>query len=209
MDDHTARFFSNGARPDFVLKSSGVIKPDQTEQIRDAWEQMHGGSSRAHRPAILAGGLDVQELTMKAEDAQLIATRQFQVEDIARLFGVPPFMIGYTEKTTSWGSGVEQMSIGFIKYTLTRHLSKFEQEINRKGLRDPALFAEFNTAGLERGDIKTRYDAHRIALGRAGEPGFMTVNEIRRLENLPPLDGEDTLNKGDNHAPSTDVPPAG
>ncbi len=111
-------------------------------------------------------------------------------------------MIGMTEKTTSFGSGVENMSIGFVKYTIMRHLRKFEQEINRKALRDKDIFAEFTTAGIERGDLKSRYEAHRMSIGRAGEPGFMTVNEVRKLENLPPIDGGDILNKGDNNAPN-------
>jgi pantothenate kinase type III len=89
--------------------------------------------------------------------------------------------------------GVEQMSIGFVKYTLQRHLVKFEQEINRKVFRYAGRFCEFATAGLERGDTKTRNEAYRIALGRAGEPAWMTVNEVRRRENLPPVDGGDEL----------------
>jgi len=85
------------------------------------------------------------------------------------------------------------MSIGFVKYTLQRHLVKFEQEINRKVFRYAGRFCEFATAGLERGDTKTRNEAYRIALGRAGEPAWMTVNEVRRRENLPPVDGGDEL----------------
>ncbi len=203
-DDHTSHFFANGARPDFVLTApdAAEMTMEQKEEIRELWSQIHGGASNSHKPALLTGGLNLKELTMKAEDAQLIATRQFQIEDIARIFGVPPFMIGMTEKTTSFGSGVENMSIGFVKYTIMRHLRKFEQEINRKALRDKDIFAEFTTAGIERGDLKSRYEAHRMSIGRAGEPGFMTVNEVRKLENLPPIDGGDILNKGDNNAPN-------
>lgn len=134
----------------------------------------------------MSGGMKIHELTINAEDAQLIETRKFQIEDIARVFGVPPHMIGHTEKSSSWGTGVEQMSIGFVKYTLARHLTKIEQEFNRKLWRDKTYFAEFNTAGLERGDYKTRMEGYRIALGRAGEQPWMDVEEVRRLENLSP-----------------------
>ena len=102
-------------------------------------------------------------------------------------------MVAITDKTTSWGTGIEQQSIGFVKYTLQRHLVKFEQEINRKCFRTVRNFAEFNTAGLERGDYKSRNEGYRIALGRAGEPGWMTVNEVRKLENMPPIAGGDDL----------------
>lgn len=196
-DDYSGRFFSNGARPDFLLTTDATLKEEQLKLLRSAWDNVHAGSKLAHRPAILSGGLKVEQLTMTSEDAQLIATRQFQVEDIARVFGVPPFMIGHTEKTSSWGSGVEQMGIGFVKYTLSRHLVQIEQEINRKVWpRSLRLFGEFETAGLERGDYKSRNEGFRIALGRAGEPGWITINEVRRLINMPPVPNGDVLNTG-------------
>lgn len=203
-DNYSAAFFQNGARPDFALEFPGNLTVEQQDMIRRTWAARHGiANGGAHLPALLVGGAKVHELTMNAEDAQLIATRQFQVEDIARIFGVPPFMIGHTEKTTSWGSGVESMGIGFVKYTLQRHLVKIEQEINRKCFRASRYFCEFNTAGLERGDFKGRNEGYRIALGRAGEPGWMSVNEIRRLENLAPVDGGDRLNNGGQNEPAT------
>lgn len=194
-DNYSRDFFDNSARPDFVLSSAGSLTEKQIELLRKTWEERYGGQGNRHKPAILFGGLDVKTISMNAEDAQLLSTRQFQIEDIARVFGVPPFMIGHTEKTTSWGSGVEQMAIGFVKFTLTRHLKKFEQEINRKfwPTREK-YFVEFLTAGLERGDYKSRNEGYRIALGRAGEPGWMTVNEIRAIENLPPDPDGNKLN---------------
>jgi len=199
-DEYSASFFKNGARPDFAIEMPGNPSPEQQDMIRRTWVERHGGVNKKHLPALMVGGAKVHELTMNAEDAQLIATRQFQIEDIARIFGVPPFMIGHTEKTTSWGSGVEQMGIGFVKYTLQRHLAKIEQEINRKCFRTDRYFAEFNTAGLERGDFKSRNEGYRIALGRAGEPGWMVVNEVRKLENLPPVPDGDKLNGGNDEA---------
>ncbi len=198
-DEYSASFFANSARPDFILTTDEKMSPDTINDLRSQWQEKYGGSARSHLPAVLQGGMKAQQLTMNSEDAQLLATRQFQVEDICRIFGVPPFMVGHQEKTSSWGSGVEQMSIGFVKYTLQRHLRPIEQEINRKiWPRSAGYFAEFNTAGLERGDLKTRYEAYRVAIGRAGEPGFMTVNEARRIENMKPIPGGDQLHTGTN-----------
>ena len=202
-EEYSAAFFKNGARPDFLITTPGKMDKEQQEIFRENWANRYGGASRAHMPGILTGGGDVKQLTMTAEDSQLIETRKFQVVDIARIFGVPPFMIGETEKQSSWGSGIESMGIGFVKYTLQRHLTKIEQEINRKIFpKSLRWFSEFNTAGLERGDLKSRYEAHRIALGRAGEPGWKTVNEIRKIENDPPIDGGDELNKGNQPQPA-------
>ena len=201
-DEYSARFFSNGARPDYVVTMPNSLKDDQVKLFRESWMARYAGVGNAHVPAILTGGGDVKALSLNPEDAQLIETRNFNAGDIARFYGVPPHMIGITDKTTSWGTGIEQQGIGFVKYTLQRHLVKIEQEINRKCFRIARNFAEFNTAGLERGDFKARNEGYRIALGRAGEPGWMTANEIRKLENQPPIDGGDKLNDGKTVAPS-------
>lgn len=190
--EFTGRFFANGAQPGFALTTDAKLNKDQVDVLRTSWMQSYAGAGNAHKPLILSGGMKVERLTIDPVDAMLVETRKFQVEEIARIFGVPPHMIGHTTSTTSWGTGIEQQSIGFVKYTLQRHLVKIEQELNRKfwPTRDRYFF-EFNTAGLERGDIKTRNESYRIALGRAGEPGWMAVNEVRKLENLPPIEGAD------------------
>lgn len=192
--DYSGSFFSNGAKPDFALKIPGKLAKDQADILRASWLNTHGGASKSHMPAILSGGMEIEQLTMSNEDSQLLATRSFQIEEIARIFGVPPHMIGQTDKVTSWGSGVENMGRGFVKFTLQRHLVKIEQELNRKlwPTREK-YFVEFNVAGLERGDLKSENEALRVALGRAGEPGWMTQNEVRRIKNMPPVAGGDTL----------------
>lgn len=192
-DDQASQYMEDGARPDFAIEVPGDMTPEAREVLRKSWMDRHSGQGAKKAPVVLAGGMKLHQITMSASDAQLLTTRQFQIEEIARIFGVPPFMIGHNEKTTSWGSGVEQMSIGFVKYTLQRHLCAIEQEINHKFFRTSRNFAEFQTAGLERGDIKTRNESYRIALGRAGEPGWMTVNEVRALENMPPIEGGNSL----------------
>lgn len=192
-EEYSARFFENGAKPDFALEVPGEVSPEQQEMMRNTWADRHQGVYKSHRPALLTGGAKVHELSINAEDAQLLSTRSFQVEEIARVFGVPPHMIGHTEKSTSWGTGIEQMSIGFVKFSLLPHLVGMQQEINYKLFRTARNFCEFDPIGLERGDTKTRNESYRIALGRAGEPGWMTVNEVRRAENLPPVEGGELL----------------
>lgn len=202
--DYSSSFFSNGAKPDFALKVQGKLSKEQAEVLRASWLNTHGGAKNSHMPAILSGGMEIEQLTMTNEDSQLLATRAFQIEEIARIFGVPPHMIGQTEKVSSWGSGVENMGRGFVKFTLQRHLIKIEQELNRKlwPTREK-YFVEFNVAGLERGDLKSENEALRVAVGRAGEPGWMTQNEVRRIKNMPPVEGGDELNSGASNDPTT------
>src|SRR5205814_313822 len=144
----------------------------------------YGGADNSHKPLVLWGGMTAKELSLNAEDAQLLESRRFQVEDIARAFGIPPFMLGATDKTTSWGSGVEHMGQGFLTYTLQPHLNRFQQEINRKIFRISRYFVEFNTAGLLQADAQGRAKFYREAIGGSQGPGWMKINEVRRLENL-------------------------
>lgn len=183
--DFSNSFFHNQAKPDFVLKSAGNLTDEQFERMKAQLALEHQGTMNAGRPLILEGGLDVKELTMTLEDAQLLETRRFQVEEIARVFNVPPFMIGHTTTTSAWGSGVEAMGAGFVRYTLRDHLNAFHNEINRKFYRRPNLCAEFDTFELERGDFKAMAEGVRIGLGRAGEPAVMTIEEGRRMLRLP------------------------
>lgn len=193
-DEYAGAFFRNGARPDFALTTEKSLNQEQVESLRTQWGSRHAGPSNAHLPAVLQGGLKVEQLTMTAEDAQLLSTRKFQVEDIARIFGVPPHMVGHTEKTTSWGSGVEQMSIGFVRFTLRRYLDAMQQEINRKiWPRSLKFFGEFNADALLDGDSKTQAEYFAKALGGPGTQGWMTINEARKLKNLKPVDGGDKL----------------
>jgi HK97 family phage portal protein len=102
-------------------------------------------------------------------------------------------MINETEKSTSWGTGIEQQSIGFVRYTLQPHLNRIEQEINRKLFRNNGYFCEFYTNAIMKGDTKARNESYQISLGGNQQPGWVTINEVRKLENLPPVDGGDEL----------------
>jgi HK97 family phage portal protein len=194
VDEYNSRFFTNGARPDFAIISPKKLDPEQAEMIRATWGETHGGVARSHKPAVLMGGLDVKQLSLSAVDSQILATGMFQVEQICRIMGVPPHMVGHTDKNTSWGAGVENMGRGFVKFTLKRDLVKIEQEFNRKLWPSrERLFVKFDLADIERGDLKSENEALRIALGRAGEPGWMTQNEVRKTKMLPPKAGGDEL----------------
>jgi HK97 family phage portal protein len=182
--EFAARFFSNGARPDIILKSDQVINEDTANRIRDEWVRQYGGLENAHRPAVLGSGFEAKPLTLPAQEAQLLETRRFSIEEIARIYGVPPFMIGQMEKTTSWGSGVETMGQGFVRFTLRQHLTKIEKEINRKFFRTAGKFVEFDTFELEKASMETLFSAFSTALGGQGKPGFMTAEEVRNKLNL-------------------------
>lgn len=185
-DQQAAQLMADGARPDFAIEIPGQMDQAQREDYRRKWLERHSGQGSKRAPVILTGGMKLHQLTMSMEDAQLLSTRAFQIEEICRIFGVPPHMVGHTDKTTSWGSGIEQQAIGYVTYTLQRHLVAFEQEINHKLFRTARNFCEFLTAGLMRGDTKSRFEAYRIAMGRAGEQSWMRPSEIRKLENMAP-----------------------
>jgi len=183
----TGRFFSEGAQFDYALKTEQKLKKDQLDLLKASLISRLQNGGRG--PLILDGGLTPAQLSVNSKDAEILATRLFTVEEICRILGVPPHMVGHTEKTTSWGAGIESQGIGFVRYTLQRHLTPIAQELNRKlwPVRE-RYFVEHITAALERADLKTRYEAYRIALGRAGEQPFMDANEIRRRENMPEND---------------------
>lgn len=188
--DFSSGFLQNSARPDFALKTADNLTDDQFAQLQERLEE-HLGPHNAGRPMILEGGVDIKELTMPLEEMQLLETRKFQVEEIARAFNVPAFMIGHTDNTSSWGTGVEAMGAGFVRYTLRDHLNAFHNEINRKFFRTARFRAEFDTFDLERGDIKSMFEAVRTGLGRAGEPPILSQSEGRRLLRLPSeMDGQ-------------------
>ena len=203
-DEYAGAFFRNGARPDVALITQKSLDATQAQQVRESWADKHRGVTNASNVAILHGGWDIKQLTMSAEDAQLVATRQYQVADIARTFGVPSHMIGHTEKSTSWGSGVEQMSIGFVRYTLQRYLDAMRQEINRKVWpRSRQYYAEHDTEALLEGDAKAQAEYYSKALGGPGAQGWMRINEVRALKNLPPVAGGDKLVMAGSAAPAT------
>jgi HK97 family phage portal protein len=190
-DEHAGKFFSEGGKPEVAITAPGEMGPTQQEQFRDAWVAKYGGTQGNRRiPLILTEGLKIEELTMTAVDQQLLESRQWQVIDIARAFGVPPHMIGETTKSTSFGAGIESQSIGFVKYTLGSHLNRAKDEINRKLFRTSRYFVEHDVDDLMAGDSKAQAEYFSKALGGPGTQGWMAVDEVRRKKHLKPQGGE-------------------
>lgn len=191
-DEHAGKFFSEGGKPEVAITATGKMTPDMQDDFRAAWVAKYGGTQGNRRiPLILTEGLGVEELTMTAVDQQLLESRQWQVIDIARAFGVPPHMIGETTKASSFGTGIESMFIGFVKLTLGAHLKRIRGELNRKLFpRSTRYFTEHNVDALMAGDSKAQSEYFAKALGGPGTQGYMAVDEVRRLKNLPPMGGE-------------------
>lgn len=182
-----SKFFRNDSRPGGVLQTDGALKDGVAKRIKNEWEALHVGGNQ-HRVAVLEGGLKWQQVGISPEEAQFLGTREFQAEDVCRWFRVPPHMVGLTSKATSWGSGIEEMNIGFLTYTLRPWLTRWAQAIKRDLILAPqTYFADFIVESLLRGDIETRYNAY--SMGR--QWGWLSVNEIRAYENLNPVTGGD------------------
>lgn len=187
-----ARFFGNNARPAGILESDNSLSPEAIKNLKEQWSKSHGGDNM-HKLAVLTAGLKWKQITMSAEDSQFLETRRFQRSEICGMFLVPPHMIGDTEKSSSWGTGIEQLTIGFIKFTLGPWLTRIEQSVSRDLLtrqQRKRFYPEFLTENLLRGDTKSRNEAYKIALGGNQMPGYMSVNEVRKKENMPPMAGE-------------------
>jgi len=187
------RFFSQGNAADIAMEFPGTIKEDQLKLIMENYQKVRTGIGRHRLPLVSSGGATIKRIDFDAEKSQLVDARNFQVEDICRFYGVPPHMVGHTSKSTSWGSGIEEQTLGFVKFTLRDILKGLEQEIDRKLLGRGDYFCKFNLDALLRADSKGRSEFYKAAVGGTQSPGFMTVNEVRSLENLPPLEGGNEL----------------
>ncbi|WP_017978559.1 phage portal protein [Sphingomonas melonis] len=201
-DEAAAQIYKNGLRPSGVLttKDQRTLSREQREDVyKYVVEPMAGDNSG--RPLVLEAGLEWKSIQMSSADAEVIQSRQFSVEDGCRWFGVPPHMVGHTTNTTSWGSGLEQQTIGFLIFTLRERLKRIEQAIIKQ-LLTPAerltITVEFNFEGLLRADSAARASFYSQMV----QNGIMTRNEVRRLENLPPLDGGDDLTIQSNMIPA-------
>jgi len=196
MDEYSGKFFEGGAHPSIVLSAAAKMNPQQIADLQAAFANKYSGLANAHRlPLVLTEGITAQELSLSAEDAQLLEARKFQVLDVARAFGVPGYMINESTGSTSWGTGIESIGRGFVQYTLQPWLRKIEQELNRKLFpRDTGRFVEFYRDALIEGDSKSQSEYFRIALGGPGAgDGHMSVNEVRRIKRMPPVAGGDEI----------------
>ena len=185
-----SKFFANDARPGVVLKTAKSLKPAAVDNILKSWNQVYSGTDNSHKTAVLEEGLEIQEIGIPPEDAQFLQTREFQVGEIARIFRVPPHMIGDTNKATSWGTGIESQEQGYVNHTLRPWMVRIEQILNQQILlKDERqyLFFEHMVDGLLRGDIQVRYASYVQAINN----GILSPNEVRAKENLNAYEGGD------------------
>jgi HK97 family phage portal protein len=185
-----ANLFRQGVLAGGALTTDNALSEQAYGRLKQSIEDHNAGAENAHKMMILEEGLKLDAGYMSAEDAQFLETRKFQRNDIAMFFGVPPFMLGDTEKSTSWGAGIEQQGIGFVQYTLEDHFKDWEETIARD-LLDPKadrdVFARLDPRGLMRGDIKTRQGFYVAML----QWGVFSPNEVRALEDVNPREGGD------------------
>ena len=184
-EEYGAKFFSNGANPGGVLEHPGVVK--DPKRVRESWNAVYQGSGNAHRIAVLEEGMKFNAIGIPPEQAQFLQTRKFQINEIARIFRVPPHMVGDLEKSSF--SNIEQQSLEFVKYTLDPWVVRWEQAV-QKALLLPsekrAYFAKFNVDGLLRGDYQSRMTGY--ATGR--QNGWLSANDIRELEDMNRIPAE-------------------
>lgn len=197
--------FRNGVRTTGILKTKDTLTGPQRREAEDTLSEKFTGAMNAGRPMLLDRDMDWVQLSINPDDAQMLESRAFSVEEICRFFSVPPHMIGHTEKTSSWGTGIEQMTIGFVQFTLRERLKNIESTLEKQLLtaveRAAGYRIEFNIEGLLRGDSKTRSEVHASAL----QNGWRTINEVRAIENLPPVEGGDVPRMQMQNVPITEA----
>ncbi len=185
-EEYGAKFFANGAAPSGVLEHPGTIK--DPSRVREAWQSQFGGSTNSGKVAVLEEGMKYTPISISPEQAQFLETRKFQINEIARIFRVPPHMVGDLEKSSF--SNIEQQSLEFVKYTLDPWVIRWEQSIQRTLLtpeEKTGYFVKFNVEGLLRGDYQSRMSGYATAR----QNGWMSANDIRELENLDRIPAEE------------------
>lgn len=185
-EEYGAAFFANGARPGGVLKHPGILK--DPSKLRESWQAVYGGTANTGKVVVLEEGVDYQQISIPPEEAQFLETRKFQIDEIARLYRVPPHMIGDLEKSSF--NNIEQQSLEYVKYTLNPWVVRWEQSL-QKALLSPSeqrrYFIKFNVDGLLRGDYQSRMAGY--AVGR--QNGWLSANDIREMENMNPIPDEE------------------
>lgn len=200
-----AAFFGNGALPGMTVEVPGELSDVGVKALKRAWNDVHQGSGNAHKLAVLTEGAKFAKVSLNPDDAQFLQTRQFQVTDITRIFGVPPHLVGDASNSTSWGSGLAQQNTTFVQHTLRPLVERVEAGLDwlvrSEGL-PKGVFVKLTLDGLLRGDTQQRLTGYQTGLAA----GFYTVNEVRAWEDLPPLSDEEM--KANQPAPAAPPQPA-
>ena len=199
-----AEFFANGANMGGVLTHPGRLTDDQIKRLKDSWNRSNAGLGKSNGTAVLEEGMKYERIGIPPDAAQFLQSRRFTVEDIARAFRVPPAMLAEMSNSST-RANVEEQAISFVRDTMNPYIARFETELNRKLFREDELgtyYVRFTVDGLLRGDIKSRYSSYSIAR----QWGWLSVNDIRDLENLNPIEGGDTYLSPLNMAPVAESP---
>jgi len=206
-EEQGARLFANGIQTDVVFKVEDELSNEAKAQFKSALQQTYGGSSNAFRALLLENGIDVSKIGLTAQESQYIEARQFQLQDIARIFRIPDVLLGISQGKTSTYASAEQFFLAYVKYTLGPWCQRIEQSISRD-LLAPSEAAEYfvkhDLDSLTRADLQTRYAAHAAGISS----GFLTRNEARAMENLPTLPGLDEPLSPLNMGKGSDIRPA-
>ncbi|WP_082421006.1 phage portal protein [Pseudomonas sp. NBRC 111142] len=187
-DESAAKMFANGMKLGGVLSTDQILKPDQRKDIREDMIKQFSGATNHGKTMVLEAGMKYQQVSMTPEDAQMLQTRAFNVEEICRWFRVPPWMVGHTQNSTSWGTGMEQQMIGFLSFTLLPWIKRIEMCANRRLLRPDErrrFYVKFNPEGLLRMDSAARAAFYSSMT----QNGIYSRDDCRRKENLPPQGG--------------------
>ena len=185
-EEYGASFFANGANPGGVLEHPGILK--DPGKVRESWNSVYQGSGNAHKVAVLEEGMKFQQIGIPPEEAQFLETRKFQIDEIARLYRIPPHMVGDLEKSSF--SNIEQQSLEFVKYTLDPWVIRWEQALQKTLLTEnekKQYFIKFNVDGLMRGDYQSRMNGYAVAR----QNGWMSANDIREMEDMNPISEEE------------------
>lgn len=189
LEEAVGRLQSNGARPGGVGVAPPGMKPEAFARMKAAFDAAYAGAAAAGKTIWIDNGADWKPMSITPRDAEVMENRRFSIADICRVYGVPPHMVGETDKSTSWGSGIEQQTLGFLRFSMEPWLRRIEAELNRKLFGGTAFYAEFQRDALLAMDAKTRAEVFSLKIGS----GVMKPSEARRIENLEPAEGSDQL----------------
>jgi HK97 family phage portal protein len=190
LESYAARFFGQGASTNGIIEFPGNLTPEQAKQLVDGFDARHKGFRKSHKTGVLSGGAKFVQTTVANDQAQFIDSRRMAVEDVARAFNIPPHLLGLPGTNTY--SSVEQNNIAFVTHTLRPIVQKLESAFTGLMVNEPGgstAFIKFTLDGLLRGDANSRFTAYSVGL----QAGYLTINDIRRLEDLPPVDGGEII----------------
>jgi HK97 family phage portal protein len=205
LSDNALRFNLKGGKPAGVLMIDHVLKPEQREAVRNNFADLEAGGTAASRLFVLEAGMQYQQLSISPADAQMLEQMNFGVDDICRIFRVPSFMVNAHEKSTSFGTGIETMSLGYLRYTVQPYVTRLESSMNRwllKPSERERYYVEFNLESLLRADSAGRASYYSTMV----QNGLMSRNEVRVKENLDTREGADDLTVQLNLTPLQDLP---